>query len=61
MLCAIIPYSKFTCHNDVRFQANTEGKDGKSNLNDIKINLTDGDMKVHIIKSQNPVLDEPVI
>ncbi|XP_025198797.1 protein takeout-like [Melanaphis sacchari] len=40
----------------VRFHANTEVKDGKLKLNDIKINLSLGDVEVHIIKSQNPTL-----
>ncbi|XP_015364621.1 PREDICTED: uncharacterized protein LOC107162299 [Diuraphis noxia] len=43
-------------HSVVRFHANTEVKDGKLKLNDIKINLTLGDVEVHIIKSQNPAL-----
>ncbi|XP_060861771.1 uncharacterized protein LOC132938771 [Metopolophium dirhodum] len=43
-------------HSVVRFHANTEVKDGKLKLNDIKINLNLGDVEVHIIKSQNPAL-----
>jgi len=36
-------------------------KDGKLKLNDIKINLTLGDVEVHIIKSQNPALGKSAI
>ncbi|KAE9545414.1 hypothetical protein AGLY_000957 [Aphis glycines] len=43
-------------HSVVRFHANTEVKNGKLKLNDIKINLNLGDVDVHIIKSQNPAL-----
>lgn len=43
-------------HSVVRFHANTEVKQRKLKLNDIKIDLNLGDVEVHIIKSQNPSL-----
>lgn len=43
-------------HSVVRFHANTEVKDSKLKLNNIKINLSLGDVEVHIIKSQNQAL-----
>lgn len=46
----------FSGHSVVRFHANTEVKDGKLKLNDIKINLNLGDVDVHIKKSQDPAL-----
>jgi len=56
-----VTYSTFSGHSVVRFHANTEVKDGKLKLNDIKINLDLGDVEVHIIKSQNPALGESAI
>lgn len=47
---------KFSGRSTIQFHANTSVKDGKLQLEDIKINLNLGDVEVHIIKSQNPAL-----
>lgn len=49
-----ILYYKCSGHSVVRIHANTEVKDGKQKLDDIKVNLHIGDLEVHMIKAQKP-------
>lgn len=46
----------FSGDSVLRFHANTEDKDGKLVLNDLKVNLHLGNVEVRIVKSQNPTL-----